>query len=65
MDQQQIFDISSKLLTMSPFLYALAVIIVLAAVHHYLSSRSETSCEAIGPLMWIGVAVFLVMLGTP
>lgn len=65
MDQQQIFDISSSLLKLSPFLYIVAAIIVLAAVHHYFASKSESSCEAIGPLMWIGFAVLLVMLGTP
>ena len=65
MDQQQIFDISSSLLRLSPFLYGIAALIPIVAVHHYFASRSETSCEAIGPLLWIGVAVFLVMLRTP
>lgn len=65
MDQQQIFDISSSLLKLSPFLYAIAAIVVLAAVHHYFSSKSETSCEVIGPLLWVGFGVLLVMLGTP
>lgn len=65
MDQQQIFDISSSLLKMSPFLYAIAALLVFASVGYYFSIRSEASCSVIGPLLWVGIAVFLVILGTP